>query len=345
MTDLQIKFLNQNYKTKMKDSPRYVGNDISKEIFDAAFKQEDGKYKIQQFSNNAVGWRAFEELLGLQDICVLEATGPYHIGLATYLYSKSKKVCVVNPLSVKYFSRMNMIRAKTDKADACVIADYAQSTQPDLWEPQPAHLTELQQLMAVSEQLIRQKVALNNQLKSFKRAPDASQKVIDLLKEQISNLKTKIAQLDSHVKELVRTHYKQLDEVLQSIPGIGPKTAATLILVTQGFTKFDRYKALIAYAGLAPRTYQSGKSVKGPSRICKLGARQLRKLLYQCAQSAKRFNPICKKLFDRLFNDKKKPFKVAMIAVANKLIKLAFTIAASGQKFDPQYHLKFKATK
>ena len=329
----------------MKDSHRYVGNDISKEVFDAAFKQDDGQYKIQQFSNNATGWKEFEELLSPQDICVMEATGPYHIGLAIYLYDKSRKVCVVNPLSVKYFSRMNLLRAKTDKADACVIADYAQSTQPDFWEPQPVYLTEIQQLMVVSEQLIRQKVALNNQLKSFKRTPNASQKAMDLLREQIGNLKTKISELDSDVKELIEAHYGPMNEALQSIPGIGPKTAATLILITQGFTKFNRYKALIAYAGLAPRTYQSGKSVRGPSHICKLGARQLRKLLYQCAQSAKRFNPICKKLFDRLFNEKKKPFKVAMIAVANKLIKLAFTIATSGQKFDPQYYLKFETTK
>lgn len=345
MTDLQIKFLKQNYKTKMKTPHHYIGNDISKEIFDAAFKQADGCYKTQQFSNNVEGWKEFEELLCPQDICVLEATGPYHLGLATYLYNKSRKVCVVNPLSVKYFSRMRMVRAKTDRADACVIADYAQSIQPDFWEPQPAHLTELQQLMALNEQLIRHKGALSNQLKSFRLSPNVSQKAIDLLKEQIENLKAKAAEIDKDVEDLVNAHYQQMNDVLQSIPGIGPKTAATLILVTHGFTKFDRYKALIAYAGLAPRTYQSGKSVKGPSHICKLGAKQLRKLLYQCAQSAKRFNPICKKIFDRLYNEKKKPFKVAMIAVANKLIKIAFTIAISGQKFDPEYQLKFQLTK
>ena len=182
-------------------------------------------------------------------------------------------------------------------------------------------------------------------MKSFELAPNVSQKVKEIIQEQLDNLADKIKEIERYVKELIVSHYSQMDNSLQSIPGIGPKTAATLILITAGFTKFDRYKALIAYAGLAPRTYQSGVSVKGVSRICKLGAQQLRKLLYQCAQSAKRFNPICKILYERLYIEKKKPFKVAMIAVANKLLKLAFTLATTGQTFDPQYHLKIETTK
>lgn len=281
----------------MKKPACYVGNDISKDTFDSYFIQKDGSHQLYQFTNDIEGWIKFEASLLPQDICVVEATGAYHLGLATYLYNKGWKVAVVNPLSVKYFPRMKLVRAKTDKADAQLISEYGQSTQPNLWVPQPAHLTET------------------------------------------------IKEIEQYIKELILCHYSKMNNSLQSIPGIGPKTAATLILITAGFTKFNGYKALIAYAGLAPRTYQSGTSVKGHLHICKLGARQLRKLLYQCAQSAKRFNPVCKILFDRLYNDKKKPFKVAMIAVANKLLKLAFTIATSGQEFDPRYHLKFQTTK
>ena len=329
----------------MENTHRYIGNDISKQTFDASFAQTDGTYQFYEFSNDLLGWQSFEQLLLEKDICVLEATGPYHIGLATYLHSKGRKVCVVNPLSVKYFSRMKMARAKTDKSDACIIAEYGQSVQPKCWEPQPAHLAELQQLMALSEQLIKQKGALGNQLKSFALSPNASQKATDILQDQIDNLTRKIAAISDHVSELIKRHYEKLNKSLESIPGIGPKTAAALILITEGFTKFDGYKALIAYAGLAPRTYQSGASVRGPSHICKLGARQLRKLLYECAHSAKRFNPVCKNLFERLYIEKNKPFKVAMIAVANKLLKLAFTMTTLGREFDPEYHLRFEKTK
>lgn len=329
----------------MKKLTRYVGNDISKDFFDSSFLQKDGTYQLCKYTNDIEGWLSFEASLLPEDICVVEATGAYHLGLATYLYNKGRQVVVVNPLSVKYFSRMKLVRAKTDKADARLISEYGASVQPSLWEPQPAHLTELQQLMSTNEQLIKQKGALGNQLKSFALAPNVSQKVIEVLQQQIDSLGEKIKEIEQYVKELILCHYNQMDKSLQSIPGIGPKTAATLILITQGFTKFDRYKALIAFAGLAPRTYLSGTSVKGTSHICKLGAQQLRKLLYQCAHSAKRFNPICKILFDRLHLEKKKPFKVAMIAVANKLLKLAFTIATSGQIFDAKYHLKFSNTK
>ena len=237
----------------MKNSLRYVGNDISKLSFDVSFLQESGSCNLSKFTNDLQGWEKFEQLLLENDVCVMEATGPYHIGLATYLFNKGRQVCVVNPLSVKYFSRMKMLRAKTDKTDASLIAEFGRSTQPSFWEPQPAHLTELQQLMTVNEQLLKQKGALSNQLKSFQLIPNASRKAIEILEQQIEILKEKIANIENHVKQLIETHYEKMDKSLQSIPGIGPKTAATLILITGGFTKFERYKALIAYAGLAPR--------------------------------------------------------------------------------------------
>lgn len=327
-----------------KTSLRYIGNDISKSTFDAAFP-EKGTYQVYQFSNDLEGWISFEKHVKKNDICVMEATGIYHVGLATYLFEKGYKVCVVNPLSVKYYSRMSMKRAKTDKADASLIAEYGKMTQPSMWEPQEAHLTELQQLMSINEQLLKQKVALGNQLKSFKLSPNTSENVLSILEEQLTNLKQQIIQIEVQIKQIIKEHYQQMNKTLQSIPGIGPKAAATLILITGGFTKFERYKALIAYAGLAPRTYESGTSVKGHSHICKLGGKQLRKILYVCAHSAKRFNPICKKLFDRLYHENKKPFKIAMIAVANKLLKLAFTLVTTGQEFDPKYQLNFKTTK
>jgi len=327
-----------------KPSLRYIGNDISQATFDTAIPSTN-TYQVYQFSNDVVGWSAFEKHLTSNDICVMEATGIYHVGLATYLFEKGYQVCVVNPLSVKYYSRMTMKRAKTDKADASLIAEFGKITQPSTWQPQEIHLTELQQLMAINEQFLKQKVALSNQFKNFKLAPNTKQSVLEILETQLSTIKEQIKEIEVRVKQIIQEHYQQMDEALQSIPGIGPKAAATLILITGGFTKFEKYKALIAYAGLAPRTYESGTSVKGHSHICKLGAKQLRKMLYVCAHSAKRFNPICKKLFDRLYHQNKKPFKVAMIAVANKLIKLAFTIAINGKTFDPNYHINFKTAK
>lgn len=318
---------------------RYIGIDIGASFFDVYIPNPSEKSSTQTYKNIELGWHAFLERLSQEDICVVEATGVYHLGLCLYLHENGKSVSVVNPLKVKHFARMQMLRAKTDKVDCKLLSEFGALIQPDLWKPKEKQLIDLQQLTALYKQLVKQKTALINQLKSVKRVPCFNQKVVDLLTKQINELLLDIEVVNREIQQILQAHYAALNKCLLSIPGIGPKTATALILMTEGFTKFKHYKALIAYVGLAPRTYQSGTSVKGIAHICKLGAKDLRTLLYECAHSAKRFNPICKKLFDRLYHEKKKPFKVAMIAVANKLIKIAFAIAVSRQDFDPKYQI------
>lgn len=329
----------------MKQSDRFVGIDISKDNFDVCVLSQEALLEEGRFNNDAQGWQKFAKNLSDRDLCIIEATGSYHVGLALYLVEHDKRVSVVNPLRVKYFSRLNLKRAKTDRVDAYVIAQYGQVFKPESWTAPPTHLRQLQQLMTVSAQLTKQKTALINQQKNFELVPDPSKEALEIIKWQIVKLEEHLQEIQCLINNSIKEHYKELEASLGSIPGLGPKTVATLILVTGGFTKFESYKALIAYVGLAPRTYESGVSVKGASHICKLGSSYLRKLLYQCALSAKRFNPACKELFERLYIEKKKPFKVAMIAVANKLLKIAFTIATTGQKFDPEYRMKYQLAK
>lgn len=318
----------------------YIGIDISSKSFDAYFPSESENRRFRSFPNSPEGWGCLcESVDDEKDTVVIEATGAYHLGLAVFLYGKGKKVCVVNPLSVKYFSRMKMQRAKTDKMDSRILSQFGRFTEPDLWSPKEKQLTDLQQLMTLSEQLVKQRTALKNQLGSFMLVPLPNGLVVEILEGQITLMTEKLKEIAKRIDEIIEDSYSRLNQCLTSIPGIGKKTAATLILITEGFTKFETYRALIAYAGLAPRTFESGTSVKGASHICKLGAKQLRKLLYECAHSAKRFNPACKKLFDRLYHERKKPFKVAMIAVANKLIKIAFALAISLDEFDPEYQV------
>ncbi len=329
----------------MKQSGRFVGIDISKDSFDVCVLTQEALIEEGHFTNDVEGWQKFAGSLYDQDICIIEATGSYHVGLALFLSEREKCVSVVNPLSVKYFSRLSLKRAKTDREDAYVIAQYGLVLKPKSWIAPPTHLRQLQQLMVVSAQLTKQKTALTNQQKSLELVPDPSNEALEILKSQIVKIEEHLQEMQCLINNNIKKHYKELEASLRSVPGLGPKTIATLILVTGGFTKFESYKALIAYVGLAPRTYESGVSVKGASHICKLGASYLRKLLYQCALSAKRFNPACKELFERLYIEKKKPFKVAMIAVANKLLKIAFTIAITGQKFDPEYRMKYQLAK
>ncbi|NJL56379.1 IS110 family transposase [bacterium] len=165
----------------MDKSNRYLGIDIAQASFEVSFLQFDGSYKVQSFENKESGWHALNCLLTESDICMMEATGAYHLGLSTYLYKAGKKVCVVNPLSVKHFSRMRMSRAKTDKIDSCLLSEYGELLCPDLWKPKESQLTDLQQLMCLSEQLIKQKTALNNQLKSFQLVPHFNEWAVEII--------------------------------------------------------------------------------------------------------------------------------------------------------------------
>lgn len=138
--------------------------------------------------------------------------------------------------------------------------------------------------------------------------------------------------LESEIERLALEEFEQTIECLTSIPGIGIKTAIMLIVITDNFKKFEHHKQLIAFVGFSPRIYESGSSVRGRSSICKMGKSQIRKLLYLCSWSAKRWNKKCKEMYERLIT-KGKAERVAKIALANKLLKQAFAIGKNKEKY------------
>ena len=114
------------------------------------------------------------------------------------------------------------------------------------------------------------------------------------------------------------------------------KTALFLIVVTDGFKKFETASQLCSYVGITPTIRESGSSVRGRSRISKVGNKKLRNLVFLAAFSAYKYNKACKALFDRIVA-KGKSKKLALIAVANKLLKQAFAIAKSGLPYDENF--------
>jgi transposase len=140
------------------------------------------------------------------------------------------------------------------------------------------------------------------------------------------------------MQQIVQAHYTQMLANLKSIPGIGKKTAMMLILVSGGFDRFDDYRKLSSYIGICPRIFESGSSIKGKARICKMGMSGIRASLYVCSWSAKRCNKACRELYERLIA-KGKAKKLALIAVANKLLKQAFAIAKQQTKYQENYSI------
>jgi transposase len=135
---------------------------------------------------------------------------------------------------------------------------------------------------------------------------------------------------------LVKQEHQEQLTLLKSIPGLGVKTAMFLIVVTDGFKKFENASQLCSYVGITPTIRESGSSVRGRSRISKVGNKKLRNLLFLCAFSACKHNKACKEIYDRITN-KGKSKKLALIAVSNKLLKQAFAIAKSGNPYDESF--------
>lgn len=316
-----------------------TGIDISKATFDVAFYQENDRLTHQVFANEPCGFKEFLTCLKPGERVVMEASGTYYLKLACFLHEHDIPVSVVNPLVIRRFSQMQLMRAKTDRKDAAVIAAYGVLHDPPLWQPEEHAITQMKQINTALELLNRQITAISNQLEALMQCVVIDPHTSGSLGKCLAYLKAESQQLEQQLQTLVQEHYHATYEALTTIPGIGPKTAILLIAITGNFTKFDHYKQLLSYVGLSPRIFQSGTSVRGRARICKMGMGSIRKLLYMCSWSAKRHNVFCSEMYDRL-KVQGKPERLIKIAIANKLLRQAFAVGKTLKPFDENYRLK-----
>lgn len=309
----------------------YVGIDISKLTFDVAILNQKKTYNHHKFSNDEEGFLSFFKLLDKEsDVCIMEASGPYYLKLATFLQSKRVSVSVINPLVIKRFSQMRMIRTKTDKKDASMIAEYGKTEKPDLWSSDQDYVLELKQMFAYTEQLNKHRTGLLRQREAFNHNSVSSDDLNKSLNRMVIEIEKEISLIEKKMENIIKEHHGELFAKTTSIPGLGRKTAMLLIVTTGGFKKFESAKQISSYFGLSPRIFESGTSVKGRSKICKMGMSRIRAMLYICSWSAKKCNKTCKELYDRLV-EKGKARKLALIAVANKLIKQAFALSRKNE--------------
>lgn len=318
---------------------KYVGIDISSESFDYSFV-EDGKSVVGKCSYQEKDLDQFLSKLATDSHCVMEATGIYHLRLATFLHSAGISVSVVNPLVIKRYGQMMLSRTKTDKSDAVLIYNYALTMNPKIWEPAPLHVIEMQQINTCERLLIKERTAFNNQLLGLLKCPSVSSIVVTEIESVIERLNQSIEKLYIRLEEIVNLFYSHEFDLMISIPGVGKKTAIVLLTLIKNFENFENAKQVCSYFGLAPRIFQSGSSVKGKSKICKMGMSHIRQLLYMCARSASRYNKACRELYERLL-EQGKPKKLALIAIANKLIKQLFAIVKYNEKYNENYENKF----
>ena len=316
----------------MNKDRKIYGIDISKDVFDV-FSNESGH---DQFKNDEKGFKALTKSLKKEALVVMEATGYYHYRLAQYLHKKGVVVSVVNPLSVKRFIQMKLAKVKTDKSDAKAICEYGQMNEVPLYSALTDVQSECLQLFRLLDNYLKKRTATKNKLHGEETLGIPSKFVYRSLKRDLKHLNREVEVLEARLLELVKQDQQQQLTLLKSIPGMGVKTALFLIVVTDGFKKFESASQLRSYVGITPTIRQSGSSVRGRSRISKVGNKKLRNLLFLCAFSACKHNTACKAIYERIVN-KGKSKKLALIAVANKLLKQAFAIAKSGIPYDENF--------
>lgn len=314
---------------------KIIGIDISKQTFDLAFLEKD-KWNHQVLQNEEKGFKQLLKLLKLGDCVVMEASGSYYQKLATRVYKAGFKVCVLNPLIIRRYSQAMLYRAKTDKKDAQTIAEYGHKFELKSWKPASQDTINIKQLHTAIELVNKQLHQSKRQLEAFTVTGSLGKSLKKELNMIIKYLEKRKMSLDKQIIEITKRAYGETLNNVLSIPGVGIKTATMMCVITEGFTKFENHKQLTAYVGFSPRIFASGTSVKGKGHICKMGKGQIRKLLYLCSWSAKKYNKRCIEMYERL-KERGKPERVIKIAIANKLIKQIFAIGKNKTTYSENY--------
>lgn len=312
-------------------SKTVLGIDVAKSKLDVALML-NGKALMKKFDNSIKGFKLLQGWLAslkiVQVHACLEATGAYGDAVAEFLYESGHRVSVVNPFRIKSFAKSDLQRNKTDQADARTIAAFCLAKDPDDWHPLPPEIKQLQALTRRIEALERMLLVETNRLEM---APAATRPSIDRM---IETLKQEIDNVQRLIKDHIDNHpdLKHQSDLLQTIPGIGEKTAR-LLLGEIEFRSFTSARALAAHAGVTPRQFQSGTSLNW-TRLSKLGSGRIRKALYFPAVSAIRYNAVIKKFARRLSEDGKAPMQIVGAAM-RKLLHIAFGVIKNNRPFDP----------
>ena len=311
---------------------KYIGIDISKASFVAAFPQEKG-YRTETFTNDVKGIRKFiNKIDSNTHHCVMEATGNYCFMLLYLLDKASVRASLINPKKIKNYSRVTMSVTKTDSKDACLIADFGERFTPEPYKFPSEQIILLKQKKTVLRQLKKQLTATNNLLSSLEPLPIKDKKCFNSLKQTKTFLEKQIRYMQQEMEAVVEGVFNVQLELLTSIKGIGITLATALIIATGGFTYFDNAKQLSRFIGICPTIEQSGTSINKRGHINRNGDETLRAQLYVAAWSASQHNASCKEMCQRL-KQRGKSGKVIMIAVANKLVRQAFAVVTTNKSY------------
>lgn len=289
----------------------YVGIDVSKDRLDVHILPSGEALAVARNGRGIAELAARLKALAVATVAV-EATGGFESVVAAGLSGAGLPVAVVNPAQVRAFARALGQRAKSDAIDAAVIARFAAATRPQIRPLPDAETQRLADLVARRRQIVEMIAAERQREKrAAARTRRSIARVVKMLTQELSDL-------DRDIDDAVRSSpvWREQEDLLKSVPGIGDVTARTLIAELPELGRLDR-RRIAALAGLAPWTRQSGQW-KGRSMIGG-GRARVRSALFVAALVASRFNPILRAFHQRLIKAGKAKM-TALIAVARKLL-------------------------
>lgn len=293
--------------------PCYIGLDISKTVIDAAVRPSG---VTQQFPNQAAGHAAL--LAWAQPLApatlVLEPTGGYERAVTAVLAAAGLPVVVVNARQIRDFARSTGQLAKTDRLDAAVLALFAERVQPAVRPLPDAATLELAALLTRRQQLQDMLTMEKNRLALARAGVRRSvQRHIDWLTQQLHAT-------DDDLRQAIEASpvWRTKEDLLRSVPGVGPVVARTLLALLPELGQLSR-KQIAALVGVAPLARDSGAR-HGP-RVTWGGRAPVRRALFMAALVASRHNPVLRAFMARL-RAAGKPAKVALVAGMRKLLTI-----------------------
>jgi transposase len=298
----------------MKDTGEvFVGIDVAKAKLDVAVRPLEEQVTV---SHNE---RGLEELVtrlrvGAPALIVLEATGGYELPVVRALVAAALPVVVVNPRQVRDFAKATGQLAKTDQIDARLLARFAEQVRPPVRPLPEATAQELSALLARRRQLLAMRTAEQN------RREHATGRIRDRIEVHLAWLTAELAQVDRELDQTIQQSplWREHEDLLKSVPGIGPVVARTLLASLPELGTLTR-REVAALAGVAPLNHDSG-TLRGQRSVWG-GRAVVRGALYMAAVVATKWNPVIRAFYHRLRAVGKRS-KVALVACMRKLLTI-----------------------
>lgn len=314
---------------------KFIGIDVAKDKLDVGVYGEPARV---QFAQTDEGLEALCTFASEQQptLIVMEATGGYEIAPLAALLARQLPAAVVNARRVRDFARALGKEAKTDQLDAAVLAEFAAKMHESIRvSPLPdAESIALRELLLRRRQLVTQLAAEKTREKQLV-GPRKVKRVVSSVERTIRFLEKEIAAIDDDMTRHIKDSdvWRRKDELLRSVPGVGPTTSRTMLSVLPELGTLSN-KEVAALVGVAPYNNDSGAPRKGKPRHIRGGRAEVRNVLYMATMTALRLNPVIRAFHQRLIANGKKGL-VAMTACIRKLAVILNSMLRHDMGWDP----------